>query len=69
MDWMKQCSLKPVLELVFMVDLMEVLQAASLHLIFQVLPLLDLDLEEPCKMEFFHISIYMKIILEKTVME
>lgn len=66
---MKQCSLKPVLELVFMVDLMEVLQAASLHLIFQVLPLLDLDLEEPFKMEFFHISIYMKIILEKTVME
>ena len=66
---MKQCSLKPVLELVFMVDLMEVLQAASLHLIFQVLPLLDLDLEEPFKMEYFHISICMKIILEKTVME
>ena len=69
MEWMKECSPKQVLELVFMADLMGVLQAASLHLIFQALPQLDPDLEEPSKMESFHISIYIKIILEKMVME
>ena len=65
---MKECSPKLVLELASMVDPMGVLQAASLHLIFQALHQLDPDLEEPSKMEFFHISIYIKIILEKMVM-
>ena len=66
---MKECLPKLVLELASMVGPMGVSLAASLHLIFQVLPLPDPDLEEPFKTEFFHISICMKIILEKMVME